>query len=141
MNGSEQKCVVVIDNSLPLGLIANTAAILGTTLGARLPQMVGRDVCDATGNTHCGINTVPTTVLQAGEELLKTIRTRLFEPEFSDVLAVDFSDVAQRIHIYEDYLKEAEETHTDAFQYFGIALYGDKKKVNRLTGMLPLLRA
>ena len=39
------------------------------------------------------------------------------------------------------YLKEAEETHTDAFQYFGIALYGDKKKVNRLTGMLPLLRA
>ena len=57
------------------------------------------------------------------------------------MLAVDFSDVAQRIHIYEDYLKEAEETHTDAFQYFGIALYGDKNKVNRLTGMLPLLRA
>lgn len=141
MNGSEQKCVVVIDNSLPLGLIANTAAILGTTLGATLPQMVGRDVCDASGNAHRGINTVPTTVLQAGEELLKSIRQKLYEPEFADLLAVDFSDVAQRIHVYEDYLTEAEKTETSAFQYFGIALYGDKKKVNRLTGMLPLLRA
>ena len=141
MNLPEQKCVLVIDSALPLGLIANTAAILGTTLGATMPQMVGRDVCDATGNTHRGINTVPTTVLQAGEELLKALRLRLYEPEFADLVAVDFSDVAQRIHIYEDYLKEAEQTKTGAFQYFGIALYGDKKKVNRLTGMLPLLKA
>ncbi|MDP3448071.1 MAG: DUF2000 domain-containing protein [Eubacteriales bacterium] len=141
MNQSEQKCVIIIDNALPLGLIANTAAILGTTLGATLPQMVGWDVCDASGNTHRGINTVPTTVLQAGEELLKTLRARLYEPEFADLLAVDFSDIAQRIHIYDDYVKEAEGTPTDAFQYFGLALYGDKKKVNRLTGMLPLLRA
>jgi hypothetical protein len=141
MNQTEQKCVMVIDGTLPLGLIANTAAILGTTLGARLPQVVGRDVCDAAGNTHCGINTVPTTVLQAGEELLRTLRAKLYEPEFAEVLAVDFSDVAQRIHVYEDYLAEAEQTQTSAFRYFGIALYGDKKKVNRLTGMLPLLRA
>ena len=141
MNQPEQKCVMVIDGTLPLGLIANTAAILGTTLGARLPHVVGRDVCDATGNTHLGINTVPTTVLQAGEELLRTLRAKLYEPEFAEVLAVDFSDVAQRIHIYEDYLAEAERTETGAFRYFGIALYGDKKKVNRLTGMLPLLRA
>ena len=132
---------MVIDGTLPLGLIANTAAILGTTLGARLPQVVGRDVCDAAGNTHLGINTVPTTVLQAGEELLRTLRAKLYEQEFAEVLAVDFSDVAQRIHVYEDYLSEAEQTATDAFRYFGIALYGDKKKVNRLTGMLPLLRA
>lgn len=141
MNGTEQKCVVVIDNALPLGLIANTAAILGATLGATLPQIVGRDVCDATGNAHRGINTVPTTVLQAGGALLKQLRLRLYEPEFTDLVAVDFSDVAQRIHVYEDYLKQAEETETGAFQYFGISLYGDKKKVNRLTGMLPLLRA
>jgi len=141
MNLPEQKCVLVIDSALPLGLIANTAAILGTTLGAAMPQMVGRDVCDASGNTHRGINTVPTTVLQAGEELLKSLRQRLYEPEFADLVAVDFTDVAQRIHIYEDYLKEAEGTATDAFQYYGIALFGDKKKVNRLTGMLPLLRA
>ena len=84
---------------------------------------------------------MPTTVLQAGEELLRTLRAKLYEPEFAEVLAVDFSDVAQRIHVYEDYLSEAEQKATDAFRYFGIALYGDKKKVNRLTGMLPLLRA
>lgn len=141
MNETEQKCVVVIDPSLPLGLIANTAAILGTTLGATLPKLVGRDVCDADGNTHRGINTIPTTVLQADEERMRSIRLKLYEPEFFGLIAVDFSDVAQRIHIYEDYLTQAEKTQTCGFQYFGIALYGDKKKVNRLTGMLPLLRA
>lgn len=141
MNEREQKCVVVIDGSLPLGLIANTAAILGTTLGAAAPQTVGRNVTDASGGVHLGINLVPTTILQANEEMLKNLRLRLYADEFSELVVVDFSDVAQRIHIYEDYVKEAEGMKTEDFRYFGLALYGDKKKVNRLTGMLPLLRA
>lgn len=141
MNEPEQKCVLVIDASLPLGLIANTAAILGTTLGAAKPQMVGRNVTDASGGVHTGINTIPTTVLQADEATLKSLRLKLYSDEFSGLVVVDFSDVAQRIHIYEDYAKEAEGMKTEDFRYFGLALYGDKKKVNRLTGMLPLLRA
>ena len=141
MEQQEQKCVMVIDASLPLGLIANTAAILGTTLGSAKPDVVGRSVTDATGGTHLGINTVPTTVLQASEERLRELRLRLYEPEFEDLVVVDFSDVAQRIQIYEDYLSEAERTRTEEFRYFGLALYGNKKAVNRLTGMLPLLRA
>ncbi len=132
---------MVIDAALPLGQIANTAAILGTTLGATLPQMVGRSVTDAAGGTHLGINTVPTTVLQADEDRLRDIRLRLYEPEFMDLTVVDFSDAAQRIHIYEDYIAKVEGTRTEDFRYYGLALYGDKKKVNRLTGMLPLLRA
>ena len=28
-----EKCVIVVDGSLPLGLIANTCAIMGITLG------------------------------------------------------------------------------------------------------------
>ena len=140
MNEPEQKCVLVIDAALPLGLIANTAAILGTTLGAVKPQMIGRNVTDASGGVHTGINTIPTTVLQADEATLKNLRLKLYSDEFSDLLVVDFSDVAQRIHIYEDYVKEAEGMNTEDFRYFGLALYGDKKKVNRITGMLPLLR-
>lgn len=37
-----EKCVMVIDEKLPVGLIANTAAILGMTLGRERPQTVGR---------------------------------------------------------------------------------------------------
>lgn len=38
MNAENEKCVMIVDESLPIGLIANTAAILGITVGVpRLP--------------------------------------------------------------------------------------------------------
>lgn len=49
------KCVMVIDESLPLGIIANTAAIIGITMGKQMPEVVGTDVYDRTGNEHLGI--------------------------------------------------------------------------------------
>ena len=35
MDLENEKCVMIIDENLPLGLIANTAAILGITLGKK----------------------------------------------------------------------------------------------------------
>ncbi|MEA5047939.1 MAG: DUF2000 domain-containing protein [Eubacteriales bacterium] len=141
MRQQEQKCVMIIDAALPLGYIANTAAMLGVTIGKRLPQIVGVDVTDASDRTHLGISTYPISMLKGSEELLKNLRQRLFEPEFSELTVVDFSDVAQKINVYEEYVQKAAETPEREHAYYGIALFGDKKKVNRLTGMLPLLRA
>ena len=50
MNLQEEKCVMIIDETLPLGIIANTAAILGITLGKELPEVVGCDVTSADRN-------------------------------------------------------------------------------------------
>ena len=141
MDQQEQKCVMVIDAALPLGYIANTAAMLGVSIGKCLPQIVGEDVTDASGRTHLGISTYPISMLKGSEELLKDLRLKLFEPEFSELTAVDFSDVAQKINVYEEYVQKAAETPEREHAYYGIALFGSKKKVNRLTGMLPLLRA
>lgn len=49
------KCVMVIDESLPLGIIANTAAIMGITMGKQMPEVADADVYDRTGNEHLGI--------------------------------------------------------------------------------------
>ena len=140
MNEPEQKCVMVIDASLPLGLIANTAAMLGITIGQLHPEMVGEDVTDASGKQHLGISKYPISMLKGDEALLSDLRLRLFEPEFANLTAVDFSDVAQKINVYEDYAKKSAQTPEREHGYYGIALFGDKKKINRLTGMLPLLR-
>ena len=35
MNVENEKCVIVVDENLPLGIIANTAAILGITMGMK----------------------------------------------------------------------------------------------------------
>lgn len=134
------KCVIVADENLPTGLIANTAAILGISLGKRAPECVGIDVKDGSGKMHPGIITVPVPILKSSAVKLRELRDKLFSEDFSDLVVVDFSDVAQSCTIYEDYTEKANKTIEEEFTYRGIAIYGDKKKVNKLTGNLPLLR-
>lgn len=141
MTEPEQKCVMVLDHLLPLGLIANTAAMLGISIGKLQPQMIGDDVTDASEKTHAGISMYPISMLKGDEALLSDLRLRLYEPEFEGLTVVDFSDVAQKINVYADFVQKTAETRECDHTYYGIALFGDKKKINRLTGMLPLLRA
>ena len=74
MNGNVEKCVMIIDPELPTGVIANTTAILGMTLGKRLPEKVGKDVTDASEKTHLGIVNVPVPILKGSREILKKLR-------------------------------------------------------------------
>lgn len=140
MSGNGQKCVLVIDGALPAGVAANTAAILGITLGKRFPEIVGPDVADAAGRIHAGITGSPIPILKGDRALLRDLRERLFTEEFSGLLAVDFSDVAQRCRAYDEYVGGAAAAFPEEFSYYGLAICGDAKKVSRLTGSLPLLR-
>ena len=59
---------------------------------------------------------------------------------YKDVIIVDFSDAAQTCNVYEDWIVKAKNLPENQFHYLGIGLYGDKKKINRLCGSLPLYR-
>ena len=89
------KCVLVIDEAMPRGLAANTAAILGITWGRLRPELVGEDETDAAGAIHPGIIRTPVPVLSGRPETFQTLRRQLAELEFADVAAVDFTDLAQ----------------------------------------------
>ena len=89
------KCVLVIDEAMSRGLAANTAAILGITWGRLRPDLVGEDVTDGAGALHSGIIRTPVPVLSGGPETFQALRRQLAEPEFADVAAVDFTDLAQ----------------------------------------------
>ena len=65
MSLENEKCVIVMDEGLPLGLIANTAAIWGITLGKTLPEVVGAAVEDASGQSHLGIIEFPVPILRS----------------------------------------------------------------------------
>lgn len=140
MNLQNEKCVMVIDDHLPRGIIANTAAIMGITLGKKMPEVVGADVTDRTGKEHLGIIEFPVPILKGNAESIKTIRKRLYEPEFSDLTVVDFSDLAQSCKTYDEFMGRMQEVPEIDLNYFGIAICGSKKKVNKLTGSMPLLR-
>lgn len=134
------KCVMVIDESLPLDIIANTAAIMGITMGKQMPEVVGVDVYDRTGNEHLGIIEFPVPVLKGNGETIKTIRERLYEPEFSDLTVVDFSDLAQGCKTYDEFIEKMKDVSEMGLNYLGVAICGPKKKVNKLTGSMALLR-
>ena len=138
MDVQQEKCVMILDERLPIGVLANTAAILGITLGKQRPEMVGADVSDRTGRRHLGIIEIPVPILMGNGESIQTVLERLYTPEFSDVTVVDFSDLAQGCKTYPEFLGKMQEA--EGLQYLGIALCGPKKKVNKLTGSMGLLR-
>lgn len=140
MNLQNEKCVMVIDEKLPLGIIANTAAIMGITLGKKMPEVVGADVYDRTGNRHLGIIEFPVPILKGNADMIKTIREKLYEQSFSDLTVVDFTDLAQGCKTYDEFIEKMKEVPEIDLNYFGIAICGAKKKVNQLTGSMALLR-
>ncbi|RGY98546.1 DUF2000 domain-containing protein [Clostridium sp. AM58-1XD] len=140
MDMQNKKCVMIIDNELPVGIIANTAAIMGITLGKHMPDAVGCDVYDKNGLPHLGIIAFPVPVLKADKEKLHEIRSRLYQPEFSDLTVVDFSDIAQGCNEYDEFMKRAAMSEEGDYTYLGIGICGPKKLVNKLAGSLPLLR-
>lgn len=140
MDMQEQKCVMVIDETLPLGIISNTAAIMGITLGKQMPDTVGVDVIDGTGNTHLGIIEFPVPILKGNPTLIRELREKLYQPEYEEIIVVDFSDIAQSCKTYDEFICKISDVEESKLQYFGIAICGNKKKINKLTGSIPLLR-
>ena len=140
MDTSNVKCVMVIDEALPLGLIANTAAVMGVTLGKQFPETVGCEVRDNSGKSHLGIVTIPIPILRSDQSGIRQIRERLYDPEYSDMVVVDFSDIAQDCKTYEEFMEREGSVREQDLNYLGIAMCGNKKKVNKLTGSMPLLR-
>ncbi len=139
MRLQNEKCVMVIDAELPVGIITNTAAIMGITLGKKMPEVVGADVVDKSGNSHLGIIEFPVPVLKGDKKKLKEIREKLYQPEFADLTVVDFSDLAQGCKTYDEFIGKMKNAGESELQYLGVAIYGAKKKVNKLTGSMALL--
>ncbi|MCI1824107.1 MAG: DJ-1/PfpI family protein [Megasphaera sp.] len=80
-----------IDETLPLGLIANTAAILGIPLGEKtMPEIVETEGVDQNGNTHLGIIAFPVPVLKELSDVIKEIKKR--EMDIVEIYIILFHD-------------------------------------------------
>lgn len=51
---------------------------MGITLGRKMPEVVGADVTDKTGNEHLDIIEFPVPVLKGNAETIKEVREKLF---------------------------------------------------------------
>jgi hypothetical protein len=138
--GSAAKTVMIINGQLPLGLIANTTAVLGISLGKLFTDIIGKDILDADGEIHPGITAKAIPILASTRDEIKTIRDRLYRGKDPEIVTVDFSETAQRCLDYDNYINRMANLPCAEIYYLGICLYGPAKKINRLTGNLRLLR-
>ena len=81
---------------------------------------------------------VPVPVLRSNAQELRALRARAAADEA--LFVVDFTDVAQKCRDYGEYVRRLGDASQAELDYLGIALVGEAKRVNRLTGSLPLLR-
>ncbi len=77
--------------------------------------------------TECSVHW-STANKEAAKQLLKSLHAKLYEPEYAEMQVVDFSNVAQSCNVYEEYIASAAETPEPEHTYYGVAIYGDKKK-------------
>lgn len=137
-NGGDMKAAIVVDQSLPTGLKSNCGAVLGVSLGALHPEIVGPDLHDAGGGFHHGITGLPIPVLSATGGLIAEIVDRSRGSEETKVIA--FNNIAQSCTSYDEYEKQLAATKREDLSYLAVLIVGTKRGVNRLAGSLPLVR-
>lgn len=134
----ELKCVVVVNESDTPGVAANAIACLSFGLGAVFRDAVVEPTADKDGTLHGGIIDRPVPILTASSDMLAQIFHKA--QELDSVHVLDMNNRAQEAHTLEEYRQLLVETSTDSFTYAGIALYGPKSAINKLTGSLKLFR-
>lgn len=131
------RCVMVIDPNPPQGVRANTAALLGASLGRHVLDWIGPDIPDGTGSIHLGLFDRAITILAARPERIGELRKAAKEAQLT---VVDFTTLAQRARTYGEYRSSLASSASDDIVYLGVALFGDEQTVRSLTGSLALLR-
>lgn len=132
------KCVIILDEKLPLGLLANASAVIAMTIGKKVDRIIGDNIIDASNQVHQGITNHVLPILKTHKtNLINICETAKMDEE---LLVVDFCDIAQRSKNYDDYSMLLQKTKGEDLRYLGIGIYGKKETVNRLSGSLSLLR-
>lgn len=134
----ELKCVVVVNEEDTPGVTANTIACLSFGLGAVFADAIVEPTADMNGVLHGGIIDKPIPILSAQGGMIRDIFLRA--QGLLNVHVLDMNNRAQEAHTLAEYRELLGETKTDTLNYAGIALYGPKKDINKLTGGLRLFR-
>ncbi|HEX7637253.1 MAG TPA: DUF2000 domain-containing protein [Burkholderiaceae bacterium] len=129
------RCVIVLDATLPPGRAANAAAVVALTVGQRWPGLVGAPLVDADGASHPGLIPIGIAVLQAEAGMMPALRAGALEAG-CDV--VDFPAQGQQTTSYAAFRDSVATLPADELRYVAMALVGRRKAISRLVGRLAL---
>lgn len=132
-----ERCVLVLDRTLLVGLAANAAAVLALSIGARFPQLPGHDLVDAEGSAHPGLIPRGLPVLSAPGDGLPGLRAAALDVGLD---VVDFPTAGQQTTDDAAFARAVAGTSGGELTYLGVAVCGSSNAVRKLTGAFPLLR-
>ena len=139
MSDPDLRIAVIVDASLPIGLLANTVAVVGIGLGGALPVLAGTPLVDADARTVRTSANRPMPVLQATPETIAALLARAL-PTPDGAVVVPFPRFARDPRRFEDYLNQFPRRRLAGEAIDGLGLCGPEKWVRSLTGSLKLLR-
>lgn len=124
--------VLIVNQSLTeVGIIANTAFVLGLTAGRRMPEETfGPAVVDGDGHSHTYLTSIGHYVRKAGASKLRTLRDTF--ASMPDVTLVDYTEEAAPAD-YAAYTAALGAHRGDEINYRAIHIYGLAELIIPLT--------
>lgn len=133
----EKKTVAVIDESISLGIAFNTLAHLALSIGKNATNIMGKkELEDTSGIIHKGLSKYPFIILKANSEKIRQIVNEA--KENTELLVVDFPEQAYTEYTDEELQEAIAKTKEEDIKYYGVAMFGPVKEINKLTKGLSL---
>ena len=131
------KWAIVVDTTVPAGLMANAVACVAASTGALVTGLIARGGPDASGHDHPGLPWAGCTVLSGTPEEIAAVRARAAASE--GVLVADMPRSAQANRVYDDYLGELAGTKPEDLGVSAFSVFGPRNRVDKLVKKLALL--
>ena len=134
---AKYKWVIVVDTTIPAGLMANAVACVAASAGALVGGLVAHGGPDASGQVHPGLPWAGCTILGGSPEEIAAVRARATASE--GVLVADMPTSAQTNRVYDDYLAELAGTKPEDLAITAFSVVGPRNRVDKMVKKLALL--
>ncbi len=102
--------------------------------------LTGQDIKDESGRNHLGITNIPIPILAMEPEKTKIFHDELLESGEMDLIVFGFNQVTQETMNYDEYDIKLKKIKEEDIRILGVCIYGKRKRINKLTGNLSMLR-
>ena len=131
------KWAIVVDSTIPAGLMANAVACVAASTGAMVQGLIARGGPAASGYDHPGLPWAGCTHLGGTPEEIAAVRARATASD--GVLVADMPASAQTNRVYDDYLAELAGTKPEDLGVSAFSVFGPRNRVDKLIKRLALL--
>lgn len=134
----DKKISLVVADDIDTGVAMNVVGHLNVAVGNRGGDIMGRDsYSDSSGVKHLGISRYPVIVLKGSRADIKELVSKA---ESEGLVVIDYPEEMFTTRTDDDLNDALSKRKNEDLSYYGVALVGGKKKVDKLTKQFKLYK-